>query len=62
MYSVCGDKDPLMTLIPASKMILPPHHCQPRVTLPPLRLLVSAPLHLPNRTSRLRSQVLFSMM
>ncbi|KAJ9060511.1 hypothetical protein DSO57_1030166 [Entomophthora muscae] len=62
MYPVRGDEDPLVTLIPASQVILPP---SPPPTLGhplPLRLLVSAPLAPPNRTSRLRSQELFSMM
>ncbi|KAJ9070656.1 hypothetical protein DSO57_1005457 [Entomophthora muscae] len=62
MYPVCGDEEPLVTLIPASQVILPPHRRQPRVTLSPLRLLVSVPLCLPNRTSCLHSQELFSMM
>ncbi|KAJ9087355.1 hypothetical protein DSO57_1034111 [Entomophthora muscae] len=62
MYPVRGDEDPLVTLIPASQVILPPHHHQPWVPLPPLRLRVSAPWRPPNRTSCLRSQELFSMM
>ncbi|KAJ9088940.1 hypothetical protein DSO57_1018050 [Entomophthora muscae] len=62
MYPVYGDEDPLVTLIPASQVSLPPRHLQSWVTLPPLRLWASAPLHLPNRTSRLHSQEPFSMM
>ncbi|KAJ9050213.1 hypothetical protein DSO57_1016541 [Entomophthora muscae] len=30
MYPVCNDEDPLVTLIPASQVIPPPHHHQPR--------------------------------
>ncbi|KAJ9079322.1 hypothetical protein DSO57_1036579 [Entomophthora muscae] len=61
MYPVCDDEDPLMTCIPTSQVILLPHHRRPQMTLSPLRLLVSAPLRLPNRISCLRSQELFSM-
>ncbi|KAJ9054563.1 hypothetical protein DSO57_1013049 [Entomophthora muscae] len=62
MYLVCGDENLLVTLIPASQVILPLHCHQPWVPLPPLRLWVSAPWCPLNRTSRLRSQELFSMM
>ncbi|KAJ9061615.1 hypothetical protein DSO57_1018779 [Entomophthora muscae] len=39
MYPVCGDEDPLVTLIPASQVILPPHCCRPQVTLPPTQVV-----------------------
>ncbi|KAJ9059110.1 hypothetical protein DSO57_1005909 [Entomophthora muscae] len=62
MYPVLGDEDPLVTLIPSSQVIPPPHRHQPRIILPPIRLLASAPWRLPNRTSFLRFQEPFSMM
>ncbi|KAJ9055421.1 hypothetical protein DSO57_1004280 [Entomophthora muscae] len=62
MYPVHGDEDPIVILIPSSQVSLPPRHCQSWVTLPPLRPWASAPLCIPNRTSRLRSQEPFSMM
>ncbi|KAJ9071651.1 hypothetical protein DSO57_1034908 [Entomophthora muscae] len=62
MYPVCGDEDPLMTLIPASQVILPPSPPPTPGHPPPTQVVGLCSLAPPNRTSRLRSQELFSMM